>query len=151
MNTKLYMESSNNQWHKFTSILLLTGFLTGCSATWHLNQAAKKDPSILKPTVVTIWDTIVTPPVYLVDTDSVQTAGDSAVIDNDTVRIVITKYQDKLIVKTQVKEVPYPVSVQAECPPQLVQPETKAAKLKDFLLLFLAGALVLMMFLYRFK
>ena len=136
---------------KYILILSLTGFLTGCSATWHLKQAAKKDPSILKPTVVTIWDTIVTPPVYLVDTVSVPTAGDSSVIDNDTVRIVITKFQDKLIVKTQVKEVPYPVSVQAECPPQLVQPETKAAKLKDFLLLFLAGALVLMMFLYRFK
>jgi hypothetical protein len=136
---------------KNISILLLTGMLTGCGATWHLNQAVKKDPSILKPTVVTIWDTIVTPPVYLVDTVSVPTAGDSSVIENDTVRIVITKYQDKMIVKTQIKEVPYPVSVQAECPPQLVQPETKASKLKDFLLLFLAGALVLMMFLYRFK
>jgi hypothetical protein len=145
------MANLNNQWHKFTSILLLTVLFTGCSASWHLNRAIKKDPSILKPTVVTIWDTIVTPPVYLVDTVSVPTAGDSSVIDNDTVRIVITKFQDKLIVKTQVKEVPYPVSVQAECPPQLVQPETKAAKLKDFLLLFLAGALVLMMFLYRFK
>jgi hypothetical protein len=136
---------------KYISTLLAAGLLTGCSATWHLKQAAKKDPSILKPTVVTIWDTIVTPPVYLVDTVEVPLEGDTTVINNDTVRIVITKYQDKMIVKTQVKEVPYPVSVQAECPPQLVQPETKAAKLKDFLLLFLAGALVLMMFLYRFK
>lgn len=105
----------------------------------------------MKPTVVTIWDTIVTPPVYLVDTVAVPSAGDSTVIDNDTVRVVITKFQDKLIVKTQVKEVPYPVKVEAECPPQLVQPETKGSKIKDFLLLFLAGALVLMMFLYRFK
>jgi hypothetical protein len=145
------MANSNKQWHKFTSILLLTGLLTGCSATWHLNQAAKKDPSILKPTVVTIWDTIVTPPVYLVDTVSVPTEGDSSVIDNDTVRIVITKYKDKMIVKTQVKEIPYPVSVQAECPPQLVQPESKTEKVKNYLLLFLGGALVLMMFLYRFK
>jgi hypothetical protein len=151
MNTKSFMENSNNQWHKFTSILLLTGLLTGCSATWHLNQAVKKDPSILKPTVVTIWDTIVTPPIYLTDTVEVPTAGDSTVIDNDTVRVVITKYQDKLIVKTQVKEVEVPVSVQAECPPQLVQPETKAGKIKDFLLLFLAVALAVMMFLYRFK
>ena len=136
---------------KYISILLLTGLFTGCSASWHLNRAIKKDPSILKPTVVTIWDTIVTPPVYLVDTVSVPTESDSSVIDNDTVRIVITKYQDKMIVKTQVKEVPYPVSVQAECPPQLVQPETKASKVKDFLLLFLAGALLVMMFVYRFK
>jgi hypothetical protein len=82
---------------KYISILLAAGLLTGCSATWHLNQAAKKDPSILKPTVVTIWDTIVTPPVYLVDTVSVPTEGDSSVIENDTVRIVITKYQDKMM------------------------------------------------------
>ena len=136
---------------KHISTLLVAGLLTGCSATWHLNQAVKKDPSILKPTVVTIWDTIVTPPVYLVDTVSVPTEGDSSVIDNDTVRIVITKYKDKMIVKTQVKEVPYPVSVQAECPPQLVQPESKTEKVKNYLLLFLGGALVLMMFLYRFK
>ena len=136
---------------KYTSILLLTGLLTGCSATWHLNQAAKKDPSILKPTVVTIWDTIVTPPVYLVDTVSVPTEGDSSVIENDTVKIVITKFQDKMIVKTQIKEVTVPVSVQAECPPQLVQPESKTEKVKNYLLLFLGGALVLMMFLYRFK
>jgi hypothetical protein len=77
--------------------------------------------------------------------------GDSSVIDNDTVQIVITKYQDKLLVKTQIKEVPYPVSVQAECPPQVVVPEGKFDKYKDFLLLFLGGALLVMMFLYRFK
>lgn len=136
---------------KHISTLLVAGLLTGCSATWHLNQAAKKDPSILKPTVVTIWDTIVTPPVYLVDTVSVPTEGDSSVIDNDTVRIVITKFQDKMIVKTQIKEVTVPVSVQAECPPQLVQPEGKKEKVKNYLLLLLGGALVLMMFLYRFK
>lgn len=136
---------------KYISILLLTGLLTGCSASWHLNRAVKKDPSILKPTVVTIWDTIVTPPVYLVDTVSVPTDGDSSVINNDTVKIVITKYRDKMIVKTQIKEIEVPVSVQAECPPQLVQPETRGSKIKDFLLLFLAGALLIMMFLYRFK
>ena len=136
---------------KLSSILIATWLLTGCSATWHMNRAIKKDPSILKPTVVTIWDTIVTPPVYLVDTVSIPSVGDSSVIDNDTVRIVITKYQDKLLVKTQIKEVPYPVYVQTECPPQVVVPDSKFDKYKDFLLLFLGGALLLMMFLYRFK
>ena len=136
---------------KYISILLLTGLFTGCSASWHLNRAIKKDPSILKPTVVTIWDTIVTPPVYLVDTVAVPEVGDSSVIDNDTVRVVITKYQDKLIVKTQVKEIEVPVSVQAECPPQIVQPQTFNDKVKDFLLLFLAASIAVMMFLYRFK
>jgi PBP1b-binding outer membrane lipoprotein LpoB len=136
---------------KYLSALVVAALLSGCSATYHLNKAVKKDPSILKPTIVTVWDTIITPPVYMVDTIGVIAEGDSSVIDNDTVKIVITKYQDKMIVKTQIKEVPYAVSVQAECPPQLVQPESKTGKVKDYLLLFLAAALVVMMFLYRFR
>jgi hypothetical protein len=136
---------------KYLSTLLVAALLTGCSATYHLNKAVKKDPSILKPVTITVWDTIITPPVYLVDTVAVLDNGDSAVIENDTVKIVITKYQDKMIVKTLVKEVPYAVSVQAECPPQLVQPESKISKVKDYILLFLAAALVVMMFLYRFR
>ena len=124
--------------------------LSGCSAEWHLKKAIQKDPSMLKPTVVTIWDTIVTPPIYVVDTVGIPAEGDSSVIDNDTVQVVITKFQDKLIVKTKVKEVPYPVSVQAECPPQVVQPEGTGSKIKDFLLIFLSLSLAIMMFIYRF-
>jgi PBP1b-binding outer membrane lipoprotein LpoB len=85
---------------KYLSTLVVAALLSGCSATYHLNKAVKKDPSILKPTIVTVWDTIITPPVYMVDTVEVIAEGDSSVIDNDTVRIVITKYQDKMIVKT---------------------------------------------------
>ena len=136
---------------KYLSALVVAALLSGCSATYHLNKAVKKDPSILKPTIVTVWDTIITPPVYMVDTVEVIAEGDSSVIDNDTVKIVITKYQDKMIVKTLIREVPYPVSVQAECPPQLVQPQTKTSRFKDYLLLFLAAALVVMSFLYRFR
>jgi len=137
--------------NKLCIILISTLLLSGCSASWHLRKAVSKDPSILKPTVVTIWDTIVTPAIYLVDTVSVPSETDSSVIDNDTVRIVITKFQDKIIVKTKVKEIPYTVSVQAECPPQLIQPDSKTGKVKNYLLIFLAAALTVMMFLYRFK
>ena len=137
--------------NKLCIILISTLLLSGCSASWHLRKAVSKDPSILKPTVVTIWDTIVTPAIYLVDTVSVPGEADSSVIDNDTVRIVITKFQDKIIVKTKVKEIPYTVSVQAECPPQLIQPDSKTGKVKNYLLIFLAAALAVMMFLYRFK
>lgn len=145
------MENYSKHWYKTTSALLIATLLSGCSATYHLNKAVKKDPTILKPTMITVWDTIITPPVYLVDTVEVIAEGDSSVIDNDTVRIVITKFQDKMIVKTLIKEVPYAVSIQAECPPQLVQPNSKIGKVKDYLLLFLAAALVVMMFLYRFR
>ena len=136
--------------NKLCLICLSVLLLSGCSAGWHLKTAVRKDPSILKPTVVTIWDTIVTPPIYLTDTVSVPTDADSSVIENDTVRIVITKYQDKLIVKTQVKEIEVPVSVQAECPPQIVQPQGTGSKIKDFLLIFLSLSLAIMMFIYRF-
>jgi hypothetical protein len=137
--------------NKLCIILISTLLLSGCSASWHLRKAVSKDPSILKPTVVTIWDTIVTPAIYLVDTVAVPGDADSSVIDNDTVRIVITKFQDKIIVKTKVKEIPYTVSVRAECPPQLIQPDSKTGKVKNYLLIFLAAALAVMMFLYRFK
>jgi hypothetical protein len=137
--------------NKLCIILISTLLLSGCSASWHLRKAVSKDPSILKPTVVTIWDTIVTPAIYLVDTVAVPGEADSSVIDNDTVRIVITKFQDKIIVKTKVKEIPYTVSVQAECPPQLIQPDSKTGKVKNYLLIFLSAALAVMMFLYRFK
>lgn len=137
--------------NKLCIVLISALLLNGCSAGWHLQKAVRKDPSILKPTVVTIWDTIVTPAIYLVDTVSVPGETDSSVIDNDTVRIVITKFQDKIIVRTKVKEIPYVVSMKAECPPQLIQPERKTEKVKNYLLIFLAAALTVMMFLYRFK
>jgi hypothetical protein len=136
---------------KFIQTLSLIGLLTGCSANWHLNKAVKKDPFILRPTVVTKWDTLLIPPITRVDTVLIPSSEDSSVIDNDTVRIVITKFQERLIVKTEVKERPVVKQVSVECPPQLIQPESKTGKVKNYLLLFLASALVIMMFLYRFR
>ena len=137
--------------NKLCLICLSVLLLSGCSAGWHLKKAVQKDPSILKPTVVTIWDTIVTPPVYLVDTVGIPEVGDSSVIDNDTVRVVITKFQDKIIVKTKVKEIEIPREVQVECPPQVIQESGgMSGKVKNYLLAFLSLALALMMFIYRF-
>jgi hypothetical protein len=137
--------------NKLCLICLSVLLLSGCSAGWHLKKAVQKDPSILKPTVVTIWDTILTPPVYLVDTVSVPEVGDSSVIYNDTVRVVITKFQDKIIVKTKVKEIEVPREVQVDCPPQFIEKSVGMAdKVKNYLLVFLASALVIMMFIYRF-
>lgn len=137
--------------NKLCLICLSVLLLSGCSAEWHLRKAVQKDPSILKPTVVTIWDTIVTPPIYVVDTVGIPEMGDSSVIDNDTVRVVITKYQDRLIVKTKVKEIEVPREVQVECPPQVIQESGGLTdKVKNYLLAVLAFALTVMMFLYRF-
>ena len=82
-----------------------TLLLTSCSAQWHLKKAIAKDPSIVKEKIVERWDTVRVPPITIVDSILVPiNDGDSSVIDNDTVRIVITKYNDKFVVKTEVKE-----------------------------------------------
>ena len=87
---------------KWLPILIL--LMSSCSAQWHLKQAVRKDPTILKEKVMTVWDTVVTPPIVVVDTISL-TDNDSVVISNDTVSITITKYQDRWIVKTRVEPI----------------------------------------------
>ena len=87
---------------KWLPILIL--LMSSCSAQWHLKTAVRKDPTILKEKVVTVWDTVATPPIVVVDTISL-TDNDSVVISNDTVSITITKYQDRWIVKTRVEPI----------------------------------------------
>lgn len=69
------------------SLFLSVFMLSSCSATWHLNRAVKKDPSLLKTQVIKITDTLVTPPIILRDTVSF--------FKTDTV----TVQKDKLVIK----------------------------------------------------
>jgi len=114
---------------KWLSILSIV-FLSSCSAEWHLQQALKKDPSLLKPTVVTKWDTVKTLPITLKDTVEVPYLNDSVVVENDSLRLVISKIKDKngverLVVKTNIKEIKVPYYVRVECPPQIIYEEKK--------------------------
>ena len=68
-------------------MFFLTLLLTGCSADWHLRKALKKDPSLLKTKIVTVTDTVITPPITVRDTVSF--------VKMDTVRIE----KDKLVIK----------------------------------------------------
>ena len=109
---------------KWLPIFVLV-LLSSCSAQWHLTQAKKKDPSILKPTVVTKWDTVKIPPIIRRDTIRVPALNDSSVIENDSLRLVISKIKDEfgnevLVVKTKIKEIKVPHYVQVECPPQVI-------------------------------
>jgi hypothetical protein len=61
--------------------------LTGCSADWHMRKALKKDPSLLTTRIVTVTDTLITPPITVRDTVSF--------VKMDTVRIE----KDKLVIK----------------------------------------------------
>lgn len=69
------------------SMFFLTLLLTGCSADWHLRKALKKDPSLLTTRIVTVTDTVITPPITVRDTVSF--------VKMDTVRIE----KDKLVIK----------------------------------------------------
>jgi len=98
---------------KWIPILIL--LMSSCSAQWHLGKAIQKDPTILKERVITIIDTVVTPPIVVVDTISL-TGTDSVVIKNDTVSVTITKYQDRWIVKTKVEPMEIVREVKVEVP-----------------------------------
>jgi len=69
------------------SFFFLTLTLTGCSADWHMRKALKKDPSLLTTRIVTVTDTLITPPITVRDTVSF--------VKMDTVRIE----KDKLVIK----------------------------------------------------
>lgn len=99
--------------NKWLPILIL--LMSSCSAQWHLKTAVRKDPTILKEKVMTVWDTVVTPPIVVVDTISL-TDNDSVVISNDTVSITITKYQDRWIVKTRVEPIEIVKEVKVNVP-----------------------------------
>lgn len=135
-----------------TASLLGTLLLTGCSAQWHLKRAIAKDPSIVKERIVERWDTVKVPPIHIVDTLEIPMEGDSAVIDNDTVRVVITRYKDKFIVKTDVKERIVPYYVRIECPPQIEVKPSWIQKAKDitlYILLVLIAIFIVIRYLVR--
>ena len=128
-----------------TASLLGTLLLTGCSAQWHLKRAIAKDPSVITERIVERWDTVKVPPIRIVDTLEIPSEGDSSVIDNDTVRVVITRYKDKFVVKTEVKERLVPHYVRVECPPQLNVKPSWFQRAKDITLYLLLVILAIFM------
>lgn len=137
-----------------TASLLGTLLLTGCSAQWHLKRAIAKDPSVITERIVERWDTVKVPPIRIVDTLEIPSEGDSSVIDNDTVRVVITRYKDKFVVKTEVKERVVPHYVRVECPPQLNVKPTWFQRAKDitlYLLLVLLAIFIVVRYLTQWR
>ena len=128
-----------------TASLLGTLLLTGCSAQWHLKRAIAKDPSIITERIVERWDTVKVPPIRIVDTLEIPAEGDSSMMDNDTVRVVITRYKDKFVVKTEVKERVVPHYVRVECPPQVDVKPSWFQRAKDVTLYLLLVLLAIFM------
>lgn len=110
--------------------LIIIALLSSCSATWHLNRAIKKDPSIMAKDTLVVKDTVVLPPVAITDTVTTK-LHDTIVVEKDRLKVRIVKRQDTLIIEGKCDsdtiirtiEVPYEkiVYVEKEKPMQTVR------------------------------
>jgi hypothetical protein len=100
---------------KWLSLLIIVLSLSSCGAQWHLKKAIKKDPSILKSDTVVVTDTIVTAPVSVRDTVTLQ-KRDTITITKDRLKVNIVRSFDTIMVDAvcesdtivQLIEVPVP-------------------------------------------
>ena len=104
-------------WFFFLLILLLLGFMSGCSANWHLTRAQKKNPGLFSDTTETV---LLTPVDFEIDfnCDSL-TTGKPTVI---SVPVIVKDEDGRTIKGTQGKITLIPsdsgkVKAQIECPP----------------------------------
>lgn len=115
---------------KWVVKLITISLLSSCSATWHLNQAVKKDPTIMERDTLVVKDTVVVPAVAITDTVTLK-QHDTIILQKDKLSVRIVKRLDTLIIEgkcdsdTIVKtiEVPYEkiVYVEKEKPMQMLQ------------------------------
>ena len=78
-------------------LLTISVLLSSCGAQWHLKKAIKKDPSILKRDTVVVTDTIVTAPVSVRDTVTLQ-KRDTITITKDRLKVNIVRSFDTITV-----------------------------------------------------
>lgn len=83
--------------------LILT--LSSCSAQWHLNQAIKKDPTIVTRSQSVVFDTLIKiDSVVYHDTFAyIDFLTDTLVVNQEKASVVIYKYKDRVHVKTKIK------------------------------------------------
>lgn len=109
-------------------LLVTIPLLGGCSASWHLKQAVKKDPSLLQTRTVVHTDTLILPAKTIVDTVEVPGLDQWTAWENDSLRIELSMVKDatgteRIVFKTQIKEQVIAREVKVPCPPSVVSPE----------------------------
>lgn len=127
-------------------LLTMSVLLSSCGAQWHLKKAIKKDPSILKSDTVVVTDTIVTAPVSVRDTITLQ-QRDTITITKDRLKVNIVRSFDTIMVDAmcdsdtivQVIEVPVPSIVMKDSDRWY----NKVYKFSFYLLLLLLSVLFL--------
>lgn len=115
---------------KWVVKLITISLLSSCSATWHLKQAVKKDPTILVKDTLVVKDTVVLPPVATTDTVTTK-QHDTIIVEKDRLKVRIVKRLDTLIIEGRCDsdtiirtiEVPYEkiIYVEKEKPLQIVR------------------------------
>lgn len=108
--------------------------LQSCSATWHLNRAIKKDPTILETDTVTVVDTVVTAPVQIQDTMILE-SHDTIVVVKDRLKLQLVRSFDTIAVEAECAsdtiittiQVPYEKIV-------YVKKKSLSQQIKDYLL-----------------
>lgn len=122
------------------TLLFVTLLLSGCSAEWHLSRAVKKNPDLIKPTTMTVTDTVVTEPIVVKDTVTLSQV-DTVEIVKDRFRVKIVRSYDTLMIDggcdadTIIRTVT--VSV-----PQLVAGETRLQRVQRYTFWGLTGLLL---------
>ena len=122
------------------TLLFVTLLLSGCSAEWHLSRAVKKNPDLIKPTTMTVTDTVVTEPIVVKDTVTLSQV-DTVEIVKDRFRVKIVRSYDPLMIDggcdadTIIRTVT--VSV-----PQLVAGETRLQRVQRYTFWGLTGLLL---------
>lgn len=74
--------------------------LSSCSAQWHLKTAIKKNPLILEKDTVTVVDTVVTAPVTVRDTVTLNNR-DTITITKDKLKIKIVRSFDTIVIDAE--------------------------------------------------
>jgi hypothetical protein len=126
--------------------LILILLLSSCSATWHINRAIKKDPSILKPDTIIKYDTtIIFKDRILYDTFTT-TEYDTVVMQDSFVYTKVIRIKDKIKVYTKCKGDTVRIKETITLPPRVIKEDNS---LNENILLF-AIAVVILLFLYKF-
>ena len=82
------------------ALLTTTILLSSCGAQWHLKKAIKKDPTILEKDTVVVVDTLVTAPVEVKDTITLE-KRDTLVLTRDRLKLKIVRSFDTIAVEAE--------------------------------------------------
>ena len=135
---------------RIASVILIL-CLTSCSANWHLKQAMKKDPTLVKPKIVKVIDTLIVTDSFVHLDTFVAKELDTIVLDNDKSQIVIYKIRDRFIVKTKIKSDTIRVVKNIEMPSVIEYHEKKSILNEMLVWLFVGCWLIGVIILYYAK